>query len=1296
LYFPPGTLNQSTLNGNLPVSTRSCKMEPTEIMTVGRVGNPIVALESDRSGQTPQDVYEALQAEHFGRLGERYFKLFSQKDLNRHLHSLARLTPENPVEVLLDPKTGGALDCTVMAFDYPGEFSIITGVLASAGFDIHSGDVFTYQGVPRQKRVRRRILEEVRKQEEIYKRKRIIDHFSGVFDSPLPFDGWARELRDTLLSVVRLLERGDEWCVLEAKKRVHEMVVRRLALFRRDRSPVLYPVEVEIDNEGESFTRLKVVAQDTPAFLYTLSNALSMHDLSIEHVSIRTIHGRVEDVMDLVDLQGRKIGDPEILNRVRLSVLLTKQFTYFLDAAPDPFAAFSRFEHLLADMAIKEGKGRWQERLGDPRFLQDLARLLGASDFLWEDFVRLQYETLLPMLGADRERGRSSETLEALKERLEQVLRGVRSLEEQGKRLNDFKDREIFLIDLDHILDPKADFKTLSAGLTRLAEAVVGKAASLVYNDLMRRFGRPGTVGGLEAKYVILGLGKLGGAALGYASDLELLFLFRDSGRTDGERPIENAEFFARLVQGMANLIHAKREGIFHLDLRLRPYGAAGPIACSLESFCRYYAPEGPAHAYERIALVNMRAIGGDPTLGRQLERLRDEMIYFSGPIRLQDLQELREKQFFEKTKGGRLNAKFSPGGLVDIEYSVQILQVTHGKDLPALRTPLIHEALSALSDAGVLSEMETGRLVSAYGFLRRLINSMRMLRGSAQDLFLPEPGSLEYVHLARRMGYSTGGALEPGEQLRIDFENCTAAVRVFVERHFGRDSLPGREVGTVADLVLSERTAPELQRRVLEKAGFKNTDRAYVNLRNLAGEGDRREMFSKLALLAVEILSRKPDPDMALNNWERFILALVSPEFHFNLLLSQPMRLEIILGIFSGSQFLSDTLVRNPGFLDWVAIPEILHRTRESRDIEEDLRRTAESSAGHGEWLNRLRRLRRRELLRIGIRDICLGVSTRDIVTELSRLADAFVRVVLEQAMERLGVPQAVRNRFCILALGKLGGLELNYSSDIDLLGLWDDRDASAGETDKTIYGRLMEEVRSDLSRHTEEGYAYRVDLRLRPFGREGELAPPFSALVDYYRRRASLWEIQAALKVRPVAGNVSLGHAFLEHMRSVWIEERTQESVVRSINRMREAAMKASSGTTPDVKNGAGGLRDVEFLVQGLQLIHGRNSPGILEGNTLTALDLLCDAGILPGQAVAEVKEDYLFLRRVEHYLQIMEDQQIHSVPKDQQELSALAKRVLGVESDEEHFMVSLKSCLDRVRGQYTKHLMNRGRPE
>ena len=167
-----------------------------------------------------------------------------------------------------------------------------------------------------------------------------------------------------------------------------------------------------------AFTRLRVISEDTPAFLYALSNALSLHDVSIEHVRIRTIHGRVEDEIDLVDLRGRKIEDPELLNRVKFSVLLTKQFTYFLGVAPDPFTALSRFEQIVRDVVQKKKEKEWLDLLTHPHLLKDLARLLGASDFLWEDFIRLQYETLLPMLSPYVGTPALAETPETLAERM--------------------------------------------------------------------------------------------------------------------------------------------------------------------------------------------------------------------------------------------------------------------------------------------------------------------------------------------------------------------------------------------------------------------------------------------------------------------------------------------------------------------------------------------------------------------------------------------------------------------------------------------------------------------------------------------------------------------------------------------------------------------------------------------------------------------------------------------------------------------------------------------------------------
>ncbi|MEJ2024589.1 MAG: glutamate-ammonia-ligase adenylyltransferase, partial [Deltaproteobacteria bacterium] len=478
----------------------------------------------------------ALIEGHVSRLSEHYFSLFSDKDICRHLRALANLESRNSVETLIKRRKDGSVDCTVLGFDYPSVFSLITGILAATGFSIISGDIFTYRQPesPEPGRTRGRSFRGGISARDPLRRRRIVDHFSGVISEGYPNREWIKEFRRRLVDAVSLLENGDEQSISSAKQQVNEMVVRRLALIHRHTTPVLYPVRIEIDNDSDdAFTRVKVVSEDTPAFLYALSNALSLHRISIEHMRIRTIRGRVEDELLLADHQGTKITDENTLDRIRLSVLLTKQFTYFLGQAPDPYRALSRFEYLVDDIMKLPAQGKWMDLLKDPQRLQGLAQLLGASDYLWEDFIRLQYESLLPMLKPHLEGRKVSESAEGLEERLDSALRHCTSLEEKRKALNDFKDREIFLIDLDHILDPQAGFIVLSERLTRLAEIIVNRAVKLIYRDLVERFGRPKSVAGLEVKHAVMGLGKLGGAALGYASDIDLLLVYSYYGTTD-------------------------------------------------------------------------------------------------------------------------------------------------------------------------------------------------------------------------------------------------------------------------------------------------------------------------------------------------------------------------------------------------------------------------------------------------------------------------------------------------------------------------------------------------------------------------------------------------------------------------------------------------------------------------------------------------------------------------------------------------------------------------------------------
>ncbi|MCX7048602.1 MAG: glutamate-ammonia-ligase adenylyltransferase [Candidatus Sumerlaeota bacterium] len=1252
---------------------------------------------------------DALLERHLTHLPERYFECFDLESVARHLEGLGSLSPQQPVEVLIQFGSDGRVDCTFLAFDYAGEFSLFAGILAASGFEVESGDIFTYEreapesappaqppsSLPltnHQRHLLRQRWLAFQRLPDRLRRRLVIDRFQGTIE---PVDAppvWAQELRERTLEIILKMENKE---IEKARNRVNEMVTQRLESLQAQTPAVLYPIHLEIDNDGP-YTRLKVVSEDTPAFLYSLSNALSLRDISIERVTIRTHERRIQDEIEFLSLSGQRITDAETLRQIKLSALFTKQFTYFLPSAPDPYAALTRFNNLLQDVTRLPEEGRWLERFSQTRNLDGLARVLGASDFIWEDFIRLQHEVLLPILEPGTQSGKFFDR-STLAARLEAALKEAASPEEWRQKLNEFKDHEIFLIDLDHILKAGSfDPRSLAENLNALAELIVRKAYSFAFDQLTRHYGVPRTVGGLEAHCAVLGLGKFGGVAMGYASDFELLFVYSDNGETDGPNRIKNAEFFERLVQSFRDTIKAKREGIFELDLQLRPYGNKGSLASSLEAFCRYFGPGGEAYAYERLALVRLRAVAGDPMLGAQIERLRDEFVYEAQTIEVRQIHDLRKKQLKEKT-GERPNAKFSPGAMVDLEYAVQILQVTYAQIAPALKTPRIHEALEALLNAGLLSPLETGRLSNAYYFLRRLVNGLRMLRGNARDLFLPPADSEEFVHLAHRMGYERRGELDRSQQLYLDFETHTAAIRAFVERHFGRESLPGPLIGSVADLVLSDQAPPELIEKIFKAVGIQDGRQGMTNLQRLAGSGERRERFAMLAVLAFDMLRSKADPAMALNNWERFCDSLEDPKTHFETLLSQPRRLDILLSIFSNSQFLSDVLAINPGVFEWVTSPANLHRTLERAEVERELRERSRSLPEHEAWLDAIRIHRRREILRIGTRDICLGVPIRIITGEISALADGIVQATLERFWQTCAQPE-LSERFCILAFGKLGGCELNYSSDIDLIGVYD------GPADP-LFAKAMEEVREDLAKHTNEGYAYRVDLRLRPYGRSGQLVPSVSTMVNYYRDKASHWEVQALLKARPIAGNLRIGRELLERLRFAFKRQRSRQEVVRSIETLRSQAIaqtaqrqtldangRLGASHQLDVKNGRGGIRDIEFLVQGLQMIHAVEYEEALAANTIEALGLLAKHGILPVQVSRALHEYYVFMRRVEHFLQILDDRQTHSLPLDKVELSALSKRVLGGKVTEEIFRVCIEECLKRVWGIYQEYLLGK----
>lgn len=1246
--------------------------------------------------------------EHCTRMSESYFTVFTKDSICGHLKALSRLTKANPIEFLWETLDNGMISCTLCAFDNPFVFSLITGILSSTGFDIHAGEVFTWS---RSRTIARHVEVERRKKAfltttaEPLWRRRIIDFFLGEIKSDTESQLWAVQVKDRLSTIFRLMERGDH---ATARQMVNHMVAFNLSSHESRVEPILYPLEIKTEQVQTGQTRFVVLSQDAPFFLYSLSNALSLQGLSIEQVDIQTMDSRIQDTIDITDGSGKCLTDETIINKITLSVLLTKQFTYFLSSSPDPYNALIRFEQIVKDIVAFPHKQRWVQLLLDPLILKDLAVLLGTSDYLWEDFIRLQYESLVPLLDQRVKQHHFSQPSETIEIRLDQACAACDSYESLQEQINVFKDREIYLIDLDHILHDDFTFEVLAQRLTTLAQVVIRKAFVFVYEQLCNQYGEPETVGGITADYALLGLGKLGGAALGYASDLELLTVYSDNGHTSGTHSISNAEFFDLLVKKSTRLIQAKRSGIFAIDLRLRPYGKDGPLACSLESFCKYYSKEGAAHSYERLALVRLRAIGGDGSFGAQIERIRDQYIYTTQCIHPQDIRTLRKKQYHQKADENKVNAKFSQGGLVDLEYDVQLLQVMYGGEFPQLRTPNLATALSALVSVGVLQQEEGMRLIEAHTFLCVLINGLRMLRGSAEDLVIPDADSMEFYHLARRMRYEGKKGLSAVQQLRIDLETHTARIRTFAEQHFGRESLPSPQSGNIADIILSQSIPEELSFHILKKYGFLNTQRARTNIRRLIATPEARYIFSRLAVLAMDILNHKADPDRAFNNWERLVSQIENPALHFQELLSQPRRLDILLSIFSSSQWLADMLILNADFFDWVTTPSILHTRRTQQIIEKELRTISCQNSTPQSWHDALRQFRKREILRIGTRDLCLNIALETITEELADCASGIIQVTLHRVWQHFfsttSIPQShhqfLQDSLCILALGKLGGRELNYSSDIDIIGIY----ALSSDDEKTklydnhtapqIFNRILEQLCYDLSHHTTQGYVYRVDTRLRPYGRAGSLTLSFEKWIDYYRNHASLWEIQALIKLRPVVGNASVGDMVMREVISFLTQTTQPEMIIRSTEQMRIRSIKQRHRHIQrgvDIKNGRGGIRDIEFLVQGLQRIHAPTFPAVIHGNTLKSLKLLGTYALLPDHVIHTLYEHYLFLRRIEHFLQLLEDCQVHEVPVDTEARAVLARHILNVECRVDDFDEKLNKVLTEVFAVYERYLLD-----
>ena len=703
------------------------------------------ALARDGSTVNPK-LLEAFAA----GLDPDYFAREAPADVAVHVRMAAQLGTFQPARVAVTPRENGRYDVAVVAFDYFGEFSIVCGLLAVHGLNIESGHVHTFVGPAGEAPpMRPRFRPGARRPPAPSGAATIVDVFRV---HPRRGQPDAAALEKGLLLLLALCAAGR---IDEARERLNRRLVESLgASWDADRpagGEALAPLDITFDeDESSRWTVMEVRGRDTPGFLYALANALAMRGVYVQTVRIESVGREARDTFWIARRDGRKIEDAADRQALRLAVALIKQFTHLLPSAPDPARALRSFDQFL-DRAMA-GDPAAVETLGRPQGLRELATLLGSSEFLWEDFLRMQFEHLSPVLGRWRSRELpAGAVLRAW------VDKGT-SHEERKRLLNEFKDEQLLLVDMKHLLDPALTLERFSRALGDLADAVVEEALALCHAELVERHGHPRDGAGREIEVAAFGLGKFGGGEMGYASDLELLVVYGGPGQTD-ESGIEAGAFFDELVRMLTETISARQEGIFHVDLRLRPFGRAGPLSSPLEAVRAYYAPGGGAMPFERQALIKLRQVAGDAALGAAVLAHRDAFVWSDIPWDRDDALHLRARQARELVPPGRFNVKYSEGALVEVEYAAQYLQIQHGRAHPELRTPSTQQALDRLRRLAVLSPDEHRVLAEAYVFWRRVADGLRMVRGNARDLLLPVAGAEEMGFLARRLGYAGGGA---------------------------------------------------------------------------------------------------------------------------------------------------------------------------------------------------------------------------------------------------------------------------------------------------------------------------------------------------------------------------------------------------------------------------------------------------------------------------------------------------------------------------------------------------------
>jgi glutamate-ammonia-ligase adenylyltransferase len=811
------------------------------------------------------------------------------------------------------------------------------------------------------------------------------------------------------------------------------------------------------------------------------------------------------------------------------------------------------------------------------------------------------------------------------------------------------------------------------AETSAFADAAIQAAVEYASLDLVRTYGEPLNTAGERQDFIVLGMGKLGGGELNFSSDIDLIFLFPDKGTTAGARCIDNEDYFTRLGRLVIRLLGERTaEGIvFRVDMRLRPFGDSGPLAASALFLDSYLQTHG--RDWERYAWIKARAITGATAYKAiQAESVRPfvyrRYLDFGVFESLREMKALIEKEVARRDLAEHV--KLGPGGIREIEFVVQAFQLIRGGQDRRMQTQSLLAVLPQLAGGKLLPSRVAQELESAYVFLRRLENRIQML-ADAQSHTVPAD-ALTRERMALAMGFEDWNACDA--EFDLHRERVTRAFQevMFARNEASQTEMPG--VNGVLDAWVRGAEGPQLV-SALASRGFTDAEQAAALLTEFRGGGSLRRLDAPgrtrldvlMPRLLAAIVDQKTDLQSShldvLRRILRVLEAIGSRSAYFALLNENAHVRRRLVELAARGEFLAAQIASHPLLLDELldesagAMPT--PRAELEAEVGARLAHIAEDEPER--QVEVLRQFQRAAIFRVAMADLSGSIPLMRVSDYLTIIAEIIVeqaiRLAWTQMTAQFGVPQTLRRdgpgrrpvNICAVGYGKLGGNELGYSSDLDLVFLHDagpepaETDAAKPVDNQVFFIRFAQRAIHLLTMHSAAGRLYEVDVRLRPSGKGGMLITRVGAFAEYQEKEAWTWEHQALLHARAVAGDAHLRAEFervrVDILRRCVRRDSLRTEVRDMRLRMRRELSKAKAGWGRfDIKQDAGGTADIEFLAQYWALLHaGSHPPVVMFADTIRQLESVASADLVPQATVDVLTQAYRKYRERAHHLSL-----------------------------------------------------------